>query len=218
MENRYTLPYFPEIGNNRPDEFIASASIHLLDSFLLYIYPISSPLNCSGTVSGVGFCFLANTLQLNTSQLIFTLVTLQQQGGLMFSVTASVPVSITLSTQNCTRSQDQDSTELHCCASYPLRNNQFQLRASSNFTFGILPSSDVSIYGFNSGSFSQYRVQHRTALPYPIVVGSTISASGLSTMGTLRLFQFFIGKSLCQHSRHVRSSTNGVNALALSSL
>jgi hypothetical protein len=186
MENRYTLPYFPEIGDNRPDEFVADTFSEFLQSAfgVLYIYPISSPLNCSGTVSGVRFCFLANALHLNTSQLIFTLLTLQRESASMFGVTSRVRVLSTPSSQICTGQ--------YCCSTYPLSNGH-QLPTLSNFTFGILPSSNVSLLGFRGDSYPQYEVQHYRGSA--TVVESTISVGNLVMDRALRLFQFFISKS-----------------------
>lgn len=68
--------------------------------YVLYIYPVSPRLNCSGTVSAVRFCYFDNSFFTN-EQLIFTLLSMERSGG-DFEITKVVNVRSTPRLQICT--------------------------------------------------------------------------------------------------------------------
>ena len=65
----------------------------------VYIFPLPFPLNCSGTVSALQYCYIGSNL--GTQQSVFTLLFLQQSGS-NFTVTKRLPVSSTPTNMICT--------------------------------------------------------------------------------------------------------------------
>lgn len=188
VRNGYFLPGLPYVDD--PDGFVANNSIDFLPSAtaLLYIYPLPSSLNCSGTVSAVRYCYFDDN-ELGTERPIFTLLTLEQN-GVFFNITYLTRVFSTPTAQICTGT----SGSQYCCDSYTLRiMDQFHLPAS-NFAFGIIPASSVLLLGFNQVVNPEYVVEHYRETPSTFETGATIEVGSSVTDRALRLFQFFIGK------------------------
>ena len=164
---------------------------------ILFIYPVPPVLNCSGGVSAVKYCYRARDGHLGTKQHIFTLLTLTQN-GLSFSITDAIAVRAIPRVESC---YDAPLTSnQYCCGSHTLDTmDQFNLPAA-NFAFGILPSSDVNILGYNVNSYSSLLVEHyeqsRAGLGSPIV-GERIAVGSIASRDrTLRAFQLVIGESM----------------------
>ena len=112
-------------------------------SGVTYIYPVSSSqVNCSGTVTGLSYCYAGG--QMGTEQLAFTFSTLEQTGNNIFRVTDRIEVRATPRNEICTRQ--------FCCDMMPLdMTDYFILPAAPNFAFGITISqsspSSINVLG-----------------------------------------------------------------------
>ena len=192
--NRYYLPDLP-IADVQ-DVASSGRMLAITDSTLIYIYPVS-PVNCTGTVSAIHFCYQTNTQQFNTEQCFFTLLTMEQTGQ-NFTITDVIDVCNTPSEQVCANGRI-------CCETVPLMV-PFNL-PSSNFAFGISGnlSPDGDIYGlltylpvhmdFRRFQVEQYRPL-RESFP-ELAVGNTYTVPEGSTLlgdRALRLLQFAIGE------------------------
>ena len=172
--SRYTLPGFPSAVEELDTP-------HLLTSGLqMYIYaiPPDPPLNCSGTVSGFGYCYR----QRGNSTSAFTLLTMQQ-AGTSFTITNSIKVRTT---------QRSQCIGEYCCDSFQLRTEDLFTLPMADFAFGIVPL--LAPLGFNPESFPQYRVEHYRADVQGLTLETRdmVEGGSLLTDRTLRLFQFFI--------------------------
>lgn len=190
VDNRYTLPDVPYTPDD-PDGFFANIADDLVLFYAndtLHIYPLPSSLNCNGTVTGLGYCYLSNPTPLGISLPIFQFYILQESPS-VFTITSRTMVHTTPSADNCTATSEGQI----CCASFALSEmSQFSLPVP-NFAFGILPvvSPSASLLAFNRSLSPQYSVQHYRELPPSI---PTIKFGLLVDDRALPLFQFFISK------------------------
>ena len=106
-----------------------------------HIYPIPPTLNCNGIVTAIEFCYAVQDSQLNTDVIIFTFLTLQQN-GLNFTVTDMLNVPSTPTSEMCTRVPIGPVTLNYCCDTLSLDLTslaQFPL-PMEQFAFGIVPT------------------------------------------------------------------------------
>lgn len=179
--NLYSLPSLEDTGR-----FIVPSATDEIS-----IYPVPLGLNCSGTVLALGYCYRVDSNQLETRNLIFTLLTLVQN-ELSLMVTDIIPVYSTPTDQTCDPVLLPYAFNHYCCDFLLLNTvNQFSLPAP-NFAFGIV-ISEISLLAFHP--LLSIRVEHHrlseSGLP---AVGDTISVDNTTTDRSLRLFQFFISK------------------------
>lgn len=158
----------------------------------LYIYPLPLSLNCSGTVSSIGYCYFDDR-DLTTSTLIFTLFTLEQD-GMDFNISKRIEMFSTPDAQKCTAASDGQ----YCCDTYVLsKRDRFHL-PTLNFAFGILTDFVVLLLGFSN----EYIVQQYNGGHYSqgnsglLQVGNIINNPSIVPGRGLRLFQFFIGMQI----------------------
>ena len=181
------------------DSALPDIALLLLPSLsnVVYIYPVPSTLNCSGTVSAVQYCYSVSSGALGTEREVFTLLTLQQN-GLNFVVSSVITVRSTPTGQICTRGFLGIQ---YCCDIMALNPmDQFDLPAV-NFAFGIIPED--SLLTFNTASFPQFVAEHYRQQETTVAVGDTITFSGNTlTDRAFRLVQFFISK-LNSYTMHV---------------
>ena len=188
-DNRYYLPDLQD-GNSLTILLIAlTASAYTPSSVgVTYIYTVPSiEVSCSGTVSAIGYCYTGSSEQLETEQLVFTFLTLKQN-GLNFTVTDSIEVRARPRSQICSQLRGT----LYCCDATSLNMTDHFILPASNFAFGIaIPPSSVRLLGFNNPSLQVAHYQEaQTVIPS---VGSTFSVGNLVTQG-LRLLRFHISK------------------------
>ena len=186
----YSLPDFSNIGVSitEPSE----------DS-VLYIYPIPTTLNCSGTVSAVGYSYTVGTNQLDTEQWVFTLLILERSAQ-SFTVTDVINIHDTPTNQTCgfVVTGLRPTRGYWLCDALKIlnRTDQFSLPLP-NFAFGIISTTDVGLFGFDTLFHSKLLVEHyrvgRAGQPV-LRVGDTVTMENMVTDRTLRAFQFYIGK------------------------
>ena len=189
----------PDLGDiNRDEVEDAAEFVHALEPSQIgvsYIYPIPSTLNCSGTVAAVGYCYRAGNSQLGTQQLVFTLLTLQQD-TFDFTITDVIEIRSTPTSDNCI----QISMTQYCCDILSLDMMDSFLLPAENFAFGVVTSS--SLLGFNGQLVSEYIVEHfeyvQASFSTP-VIGNTIALTMSNEVSdrTLRLLTFYISKLAC---------------------
>ena len=192
--NRYILPDLgirdeDDVGDNRFNLFPSNTDV-------VYIFPLPSTLNCSGTVSAMQYCYGTSVNNLGTEQLIFTLLTLEQN-DLIFIINNTVVVRSTPSRDICTRREVVINFE-YCCDTLSLEIADLFFLPVSNFAFGVIP---VSILAYNP-TFSvndPFLVEHYrfpTSVIGTPAVGNmfTLDGANLVTDRSLRLLQFFISK------------------------
>lgn len=155
--NHYSLP---AVRDTLPGhEFVADNFFTFLlsDPLLAYIYPLPSSLNCKGTVSAVRYCYYYNFNDEVGNELpVFTLLTLKRiESSLNFTITDAIGVFSTPSFQICTRRYCCDSSRL-------IPTDRFGLPAP-NFAFGIVPSFQVLLLGYDEDVYPEYLVEHYTA-------------------------------------------------------
>lgn len=159
------------------------------------IYPLPPMLNCSGTVKGVWYQYGVFSSQLRTSHLIFTLLTLKQNGSSL-TVTDVIPIHSTPRNQIC----GPVHTRYNFCSDFmPFGpENQFHL-PSANFAFGII-STDISLLAFYPLSPIQVEHHRLNSLELDsISVHDTISVDNITLDMTLRILKFIISKSIIIH-------------------
>lgn len=182
--NHYLLPELTEGGDDLVEFVTSNALSGVVPSLAgAYIYPLPSTLNCNGRVSAVRYCYFDS--EFGTEKLIFTLLTLRQNGQ-NFMITDAIDIH-------------SECTGYYCCNISRLNiMDQFRLPAP-NFAFAIVPSSvDVLLIGYNGDIYPQYLVQHYRGqlqvAPIPLEIGSTISVGNITSDEALRVFQFIISK------------------------
>ena len=188
----------PDLGD-RDDEDVAEFifALELSQIGVSYIYPIPSTLNCSGTVAAIGYCYRAGDSQLGTEQLVFTLLTLQQD-TFDFMITDVIEIRSTPTSDNCT----QISMSQYCCDILSLDMMDSFLLPAENFAFGVVTSTSVHLLEFNGQLVSEYIVEHfeyvQTGFGTP-VIGNTIALTMSNEVSdrTLRLLTFYISKLAC---------------------
>lgn len=205
--NRYTLPDLGELNEADIDIAHMALLLHPSTAGEVYIFPVSSALNCSGTVSVVKYCYYGEWL--GREQLIFTLLTLQQN-GFNFSIIDTIAIHSIPSDQICTSREfsangANASTVQYCCDTSTLDVNSHFILPTPNFAFGIIPAMvNTSVVtalasrasnpiAYNGGYFPDFRVQHYR-LPNTFVVRNMFLLGKMNrqTDRTLRLFQFMI--------------------------
>ena len=166
-----------------------------------HIYPIPPTLNCNGIVTAIEFCYAVQDSQLNTDVIIFTFLTLQQN-GLNFTVTDMLNVPSTPTSEMCTRVPIGPVTLNYCCDTLSLDLTslaQFPL-PMEQFAFGIVPTFQLLRYNTNSPPGSSLQAEQFTFMeadadnmPRP---GRTYSFSETDrqTNEALRLINFLISK------------------------
>ena len=200
--DHYRLPDLGDI--DRDDVEDAVEFVHALELSQIgvsYIYPIPSTLNCSGTVAAVGYCYRAGNSQLGTQQLVFTLLTLQQD-TFNFTITDVIEIRSTPTSDNCI----QISNSQYCCDILSLDMMVSFLLPAENFAFGVVTSSSVHhLLGFNGKLVSEYIVEHfeyvQAGFGTPII-GNTIALTMSNEVSerTLRLLTFYISKLACTYA------------------
>ena len=171
---QYTLPDINGISGtptqSRPDE--------------VSIYPLFPELNCSGTVTEVGFCYYGFDAASFSEHLIFTLLTLEQNEPDNLIVSNIIPVYSTPSLKTCTMSGS-------CCDVMEL--DRFHL-PTENFAFGLV-GTEIRLLTFARST--SVRVEHHrlgASELDELIVGDTISVDSLTRDRSLKFFQFFISK------------------------
>ena len=160
----------------------------------VYIFPVPSTLNCSGTVSAVQYCYRGSTL--GTEQSIFRLLIMQRSGS-TFSITNTVMVRSTPTNPICTSKLVFFGTVNYCCDTLTLdMGDQFSLPAS-NFAFGTISINGLFAYlpTVTPLDMDHYRFDQSAV---STTVGSTISVGtgNLRSDRTVRLLQFYLSKSI----------------------
>ena len=165
-----------------------------------HVYPIPPTLNCNGIVTAIEFCYAVQDSQLNTDVIIFTFLTLQQN-GLNFTVTDIFVVASTPTSEMCTPVPGPQTLN-YCCDTLSLDLTslaQFPL-PMEQFAFGIVPTFQLLRYNpaFPPGSSlqaEQFTFMEADAdnMPRP---GRTYSFSETDrqTNEALRLINFLISK------------------------
>jgi hypothetical protein len=157
------------------------------------IYPLPSVLNCNGTVIGVNFSYWIPFQWLRTKQLIFTLLTLKQNGSYL-NITDIIPIYSTPMLKMCplVLSKHFRPWRVICFDYVPLNlTEQFYLPARS-FAFGI---HDIWLLQFHPQLNA--RVEHHRLRAWEVGgfnVGSTISVDNTTSDRSLKLFAFRISK------------------------
>jgi hypothetical protein len=177
--NYYTLPDLR--GNN-------GFNIPSLSSEIS-IYPLPSMLNCNGTVIGVKFSYWIPFQWLGRRQLIFTLLTLKQNGSNL-NITDIIPVYSTPRHEMCPKILI--FWGVICFDYVPLSlAHQFYLPAES-FAFGIRNIQLLQFYPRLSARVEYHRLRVWEVGGFN--VGSTISVDNTTSNGSLKLFAFRISK------------------------
>ena len=140
--------YFPDIPATVPE--IGSTLVEATGYNLVYIYPTDS-LNCSGTVTGVEYCYQPDSDE-KANDVIFTLLIFDKLSSNTTDMDITeIPIPTPGVSPNCS------SSDTICCDSYRFIDQELSLH-SDNFIFGILTSSSGNkLYGFHS-AFSTHKV------------------------------------------------------------
>jgi hypothetical protein len=191
--NSYSLPDL-EILNDQQNVFNNRHSIVPTFRDELLVFPLPSTLNCGGTVSAVRYCYSSFDFELGSEKLIFTLLTLEQNGQ-NFIIRNVINATSTPTVDICTE-QDMDFEQRYCCDTLQLdAANKFNL-PTPNFAFGIIGRADQLGLGdlFTFDNNSPYEVEHYRPSSADVAVGNTISVGSLSTDRQLTLSKFIISK------------------------
>ena len=152
----------------------------------ILIYPLPPTLNCRGTVTKVLYKYGISNSLLGTDHLIFTILTLKQN-GLSLTVTDVIPIHSTPTNQKCIRAPKFS----FCLDIMPFGpENQFHLPAS-NFAFGIIPT-DISLLAYRP--IVPIRVGHHRLNSSGLNSQDTISVDNTTLDLTLRFLKFIISK------------------------
>ncbi len=146
-----------------------------------YIYDVNeNTLNCRGTVTAVEFCYSGTT---NDQQReVFTLHTIAKQNDGTITVTNSIPVRFSTSSQCYASSR--------CCDTMPLeQQDQFSL-PESNFLLGMSTRANPNLPGLFTSLQSSYSTQSYLISGQPTI--NTV-LSGRVTQ-SLRLIWLHISK------------------------
>jgi len=189
-KNQYTLPNLPLADV----EEVARTGESLLasDPRVVYIFPVP-PVNCSGTVSAVRYCYSVRSDSISEEQFILTVLIMAQRDH-TFAITYAIDVYSTMSTKLCTKRKFNNIW--FCCDTSSI--DEFTYPNSSHFVFGIV--GRVHLLGYSGEHFPSYLVEHyrlAQAVPPSLAVGDTYTiANGITLQSNraLSLFQFIIGK------------------------
>ena len=157
-----------------------------------YIYPVNgSQLNCSGTVTGVEYCYRGSSSDYGTEISVFTLSMLMQDSTGQFTVTDITDIRSTPTSTICS-----SFFNAYCCDITLLNpEDQFQL-PSQNFAYALtIPSSGFNLLGWRASSYPQYVVRQYRSSVAPIVGGVyVLDSNDLITDEAHRLLRFLISK------------------------
>lgn len=129
---------------------------------------------------------------MDSEMLIFRLLILEQQTS-RFTVTDTVDVYSTLTTQKCRRRRFERNSVWFCCDSSRL--DQFRL-PGQNFAFGMADAQPLLRY-FDMEEFVVEHYRLNRDLPLSLEVGTVYvpRQNERITAETLRIVQFIIGKN-----------------------
>ena len=196
-ENHYVSP---DLMKGTPREIVPSFLTLLvlqLSDNDINIYPVPSPLNCSGTVLSLEHCYFGGMEDIlyGRDNLLFTLLILEQD-GLTFRITDTIDVHGTPTSEKCL---DRFSWRV-CCDSFVLENMNHSLLPTSSFAFGIVPSSVARLVRYTGADAPSFTAEQYNLPSFALnrqAIGETITVrrNDRSTLPVL-YFQFVISKPI----------------------
>ena len=199
------------------------ANLDTTNSGLLYIFPVPSMLNCSGTVTHITHCYEASFGDLENDQRVFNLVTLEREEN-QFTITRRIRVRSTARNDICTASSlPAPFTQYTCCDTFPLdKSEQFTIPAL-NFALGVAPNSSLTLLSYDPTISAnerylveQYRIEKDDS-DLKIAVGKSITVmeQERSTNEALLLFQLLLRKSHYSGTSPISLRSEGVQISGL---
>lgn len=175
--NHYYLP-------NRNASVPAGGESPFDEHNFVYIFPVPlRPLNCSGTVSAIWYCYRSYRID-NVQKKIFELLILEQQNHTSFRINETVDIHSSPTGRICRRSRSIFQRIWYSCCDTTLLNHI----PVENFAFGIADARPLQEYLGSEVLVDHYRLHHDTS-------EAIISSGNVNILPTTRLrFSFSVCK------------------------